>query len=230
MVPAESETLGDHFKSVTMLTIHHLGKSQSERIIWLCEELGIAYQLELHKRDSVTNLSPPELRAMHPMGTAPVITDGAIVLAESGAIIDYIIAKHGGGRLARGPADADFADYLYWYHFANASLQPVMGRNMLLRRLQLPADNPVLVSTLERMDRALRWVDKRLAENAFLAGNELTAADIMAVFSLTTMRYFMPAELGPYPHILAYLQRIAQREAYQRAMLKGDPGMALLLA
>jgi glutathione S-transferase len=212
-----------------MLTIHHLGKSQSERILWLCEELDIPYRLELHKRDSVTNLSPPELRAMHPMGTAPVITDGPVVLAESGAILDYIIAKYGNGRLARGPADPDFADYLYWYHFANASLQPVMGRNMLLRRLQLPADNPVLVSTLERLDRALRWVDTRLAGHTFLAGNDLTAADVMAVFTLTTMRYFMPVELGPYPHILAYLQRIARREAYQRAMLKGDPGMALLL-
>jgi glutathione S-transferase len=212
-----------------MLTIHHLGKSQSERILWLCEELGVPYELKIHDRDRVTNLSPPELRAMHPMGTAPVITDGEVVLAESGAIIDYIIGRHGGGRLARGPADADFAQYLYWYHFANASLQPVMGRNMLLRRLKLPADNPVLVSTLERLDRALRLVDQRLGECAFLAGDELTAADIMAVFSLTTMRYFMPVDLGPYPRILAWLQRIGAREAYQRAMHKGDPGMALLL-
>ena len=212
-----------------MLTIHHLGKSQSERILWLCEELGVAYQLKIHDRDAVTNLSPPELRAMHPMGTAPVITDGDLVLAESGAIIDYIIAKYGGGRLARGPSHPEFAQYLYWYHFANASLQPVMGRNMILRRLKLPADNPVLVSTLGRLDHALEWVNKRLGESAYLTGNELTAADIMAVFSLTTMRYFMPVELDPYPHILAYLQRIAAREAYQRAMRKGDPGMALLL-
>ena len=212
-----------------MLTIHHLGKSQSERILWLCEELGVPYQLKIHDRDAVTNLSPPALNAMHPMGTAPVITDGALLLAESGAIIDYIIAKHGAGRLSRGPADPDFAQYLYWYHFANASLQPVMGRNMILRRLNLPADNPVLVSTLGRLERALQWVNQRLGDNAFLAGAELTAADVMAVFSLTTMRYFMPVDLGPYPHILAYLQRIGAREAYQRAMRKGDPGMALLL-
>ena len=212
-----------------MLTIHHLGKSQSERILWLCEELGVPYDLKIHDRDAVTNLSPPELRAMHPMGTAPVITDGDVLLAESGAIIDYIIGKYGAGRLARGAADADFADYVYWYHFANASLQPVMGRNMLLHRLKLPPDNPVLVSTLERLDRALLWVDKQLAGIAFLAGNDLTAADIMAVFSLTTMRYFMPVDLRPYPHILAYLQRVGAREAYQRAMRKGDPGMALLL-
>ena len=212
-----------------MLTIHHLGKSQSERILWLCEELGVAYELKRHERDPVTILAPPELRAMHPMGTAPVIADGDLVLAESGAIVDYIIAKHGGGRLARGPADPDFAQYLYWFHFANASLQPWMGRNLLLRRLNLPADNPVLVSNQGRLDRALQWVDTQLAGNAFLAGDELTAADIMAVFSLTTMRYFMPVDLGPYPHILAYLQRIGARQAYQRAMRKGDPGMAPLL-
>lgn len=212
-----------------MLTIHHLGKSQSERILWLCEELGVAYELKRHERDPVTNLAPPELKAMHPMGTAPVITDGDLVLAESGAIVDYIIAKHGGGRLARGPADPDFAQYLYWFHFANASLQPLMGRNLVLRRLNLPADNPVLVSNLGRLDRALQTVDTQLAGNAFLAGDELTAADIMAVFSLTTMRYFMPVDLGPYPGILAYLQRIGARQAYQRAMRKGDPGMAPLL-
>ena len=213
-----------------MLTIHHLGKSQSERILWLCEELGVPYELKIHDRDPVTILAPPQLKAMHPMGTAPVITDGDLVLAESGAIIDYIIARHGGGRLARGPWHPEFAQYLYWYHFANASLQPLMGRNMILRRLNLPADNPVLVSTLGRLDRALGLVNKRLGETAFLAGNELTAADIMAVFSLTTMRNFMPVDLGPYPHILAYLQRIGAREAYQRAMRKGDPGMPLLLA
>ena len=212
-----------------MLTIHHLGKSQSERILWLCEELGVPYALKIHDRDPVSNLSPPDLRAMHPMGTAPVMTDGELVLAESGAIIDYIIAKYGGGRLARGLAHPDFAQYLYWYHFANASLQPVMGRNMILRRLNLPADNPVLVSTLGRLAHALQFVDTRLADNDFLAGSELTAADIMAVFSLTTMRYFMPVQLGPYPHILAYLRRVSAREAYQRAMQKGDPGMPLLL-
>ena len=212
-----------------MLTIHHLGKSQSERILWLCEELGVPYALKRHERDPVTILAPPELRALHPMGTAPVIIEGDIVLAESGAIMDYIIAKHGGGRLALTPTHPDFAQYLYWYHFANASLQPVMGRNMILRRLQLPPDNPVLVSTLGRLDRALGVVEARLGTASYLAGDEFTAADIMMVFTLTTMRYFFPADLGPYPNIRAYLRRIAGRKAYQAAMHKGDPGMALLL-
>ena len=212
-----------------MLTIHHLGKSQSERILWLCEELGLPYALKRHDRDPVTNLSPPALKALHPLGAAPVITEGDLVLAESGAIMEYIIARHGGGRLALGPTHPDFTHYLYWFHFANSNLQPIMGRNMFMRRLDLPPDNPTLVSTQGRLDRALALVEARLGEAQYLAGHEFTAADIMIVFTLTTMRIFLPLDLGPYPHIRAYLGRIGEREAYRRAMHKGDPDMAPLL-
>lgn len=212
-----------------MLTIHHLGKSQSERIVWLCEELGVPYALKHYVRDPVTMLSPPELRALHPLGAAPVITDGDLVLAESGAIVEYIIGKYGAGRLSLGPAHPDFAQYLYWFHFANANLQPNMGRNMILRRLDLSADNAVLASAQGRLHKALALVDARLGEVEYLAGSEFTAADIMIVFTLTTMRYFLPLDLSPYPNVLAYLARIGSREAYGRAMQKGDPGMELLL-
>lgn len=213
-----------------MLTIHHLGKSQSERIVWLCEELGVPYDLVHHVRDAKTNLSPPALRALHPLGAAPVIVDGDLTLAESGAIVDYIVAKYGNGRLALGPAHPDFAHYLYWFHFANGNLQAAMGRSMILRRLDLPPDNPVLVAMTGRLERVLKLIEARLGAATYFAGTEFTAADIMAVFSLTTMRYFMPVDLAPYPNILAYLQRIAARPAYQRAMQKGDPGMRLLLS
>jgi glutathione S-transferase len=212
-----------------MLTVHHLGKSQSERIVWLCEELGISYQLKCYDRDPVTMLAPPDYKALHPIGSAPVITDGDLILAESGAIMDYIIAKYGDGRLALTPDHRDFADYLYWYHFANGTLQPSMGRNMLLRRLKLEDDNPVVQAMTERLHRALALIEMRLGEASYLAGSEFTAADIMMVFTLTTMRYFMPVDFAPYPHILAYLGRIGEREAYRTAMRKGDPGMALLL-
>ena len=213
-----------------MLTIHHLGKSQSERIIWLCEELGVPYALKPYVRDAVTILSPPELHALHPLGAAPVLTEGSMVLAESGAITAYILAKHGDGRLALPSAHPDFAAYLYWLHFANGTLQPVMGRNMILGRLDLPADNPVLVAQRGRLARAFALVESRLAGAVYLAGDTFTAADVMTVFSLTTMRYFLPMDLTPYPAIRAYLQRIAARPAYQRAMAKGDPDMALLLS
>ena len=212
-----------------MLTVHHLGKSQSERIIWLCEELELPYELKRYERDPATMLAPPEFKALHPMGAAPVITDGALVLAESGAVVEYIIAKHGGGRLTLGPDNPDFAQYLYWFHFANGSLQPVLGRNMVLRRLALPPDNPVLLAVRERLHRALDAVEARLGEADHFAGFEFTAADIMAVFSLTTMRLFLPLDLAPYSSILAYLQRVGARPAYRRAMRKGDPDMTPLL-
>lgn len=212
-----------------MLTIHHLGRSQSERIIWLCEELGLAYALKRYERDPVTILAPPEFKALHPMGAAPVITDGDVVLAESGAVVEYIIAKHGGGRLAPGPDHPDFTFYLYWFHFVNGTLQPAMGRTMVLRRLGLTPDNATLLAMQERLDRALGLVEARLGEAEHLAGSEFTAADIMIVFSLTTMRLFLPLDLAPYPNILAYLQRIGTRDAYRRAMRKGDPDLAPLL-
>ena len=212
-----------------MLTIHHLRKSQSERIVWLCEELGIDYVLESYDREPASMLAPPQYKALHPMGAAPVITDGALTLAESGAIVDYVIARHGGGRLALASTHPDFAQYLYWLHFANGNLQPNMGRNMVLQRLDLPADNASRVGMRARLDRALAHIDERLAAVPYLAGSEFTAADVMSVFSLTTMRFFYALDLAPYPHILAYLQRIGERPAYRSAMEKGDPGMTPML-
>ncbi len=211
------------------MIVHHLGKSQSERIVWLCEELGIPYDLRVYDRDPVTRLAPPEYKALHPMGAAPVITDGDLVLAESGAIIEYIVAKHGKGRLTLAPDHPDFAQFLFWFHFANGTLQPATGRNMILSRLKLPNDNPILRAMKGRLDLALGLVEARLARSAFLAGSEFTTADIMIVFTLTTMRLFLPFDLAPYPAILAYLQRIGGRPAYRRAMHKGDPDMAPLL-
>ncbi len=212
-----------------MLTVHHLGMSQSERIVWLCEELGVPYELKVYDRDAVTRLAPPEYKALHPLGAAPVIQDGDVLLAESGAIVEYIVARYGKGRLVLPPGHPDFAHFLYWFHFANGTLQPATGRNMILGRLDLPLDNPLIKAMKARLDLALGLVEARLAQSAHLAGDELTTADIMAVFTLTTMRNFLPFDLAPYPAIRAYLQRIAARPAYRRAMQKGDPGMPLLL-
>jgi glutathione S-transferase len=212
-----------------MLTVHHLGKSQSERIVWLCEELGIPYELKCYTRDSVTMLAPADYKALHKIGSAPVITDGDLVLAESGAVVDYILAKYGNGGLALNAGHPDFASYLYWFHFANGTLQANMGRNMILNRLNLAADNPILTGTKARVDRAFDLVDARTREAEYLAGSDFTAADIMMGFSLTTMRYFLPYDLARCPNIVGYLARIGARPAYRRAMQKGDPGMALLL-
>jgi len=213
-----------------MLTVHHLGKSQSERIVWLCEELELPYELKRYTRDSVTMLAPPDYKALHPIGAAPVITDGDLVLAESGAIVDYIMARYGNGRLALRPDDPDFAQFLYWFHFANGTLQAGMGRLMILNRLKLTDDNPMLVATRGRVDRAFDLVDARVRDAEYLAGDTFTTADIMIGFSLTTMRYFQPYDLQRCPNLVKYLGRIGARAAYRRAMEKGDPGMALLLS
>jgi len=213
-----------------MLTVHHLRRSQSERIVWLCEELGLDYELKCYDRNRTDMLAPPEYKALHPMGIAPVIADGDLVLGESGAIVQYILAKYGPSGLTRGPADPDFAQYLYWLHFANGTLQPIMGRNMMLHRLEVPADQPMAGAVRGRLALVLSQVEARCAQAPYLAGADFSAADIMSVFSLTTMRSFSPLELAPYPQIRAYLQqRIGVRDAYRRAMQKGDPEMAPML-
>ncbi len=212
-----------------MLKIHHLGHSQSERIIWLCEELAVPYELQKYARDAVTRLSPPELKALHPLGAAPVLEVDGLLLAESAAIVEFILARHGHGRLQYGANHPDFAAYLYWFHFANGNLQPVVLRTMTVHRCGLPPDHPVLVSTQERLEKVLLLIETQLSKHDYLAGSDFTAADIMSVFTLTTMRLFFPFDLKPYPSILAYLQRIGARPAYQKAMHIGDPDLTPLL-
>src|SRR6201987_4795139 len=187
-----------------MLTVHHLGKSQSERIVWLCEELDIPYELKCYTRDAKTMLAPADYKALHHMGSAPVITDGDLVLAESGAVVEYIIAKYGNGRLTLRAGDPNFAQFLYWFHFANGTLQAHLGRLMILNRLKLAEDHPILMAARARVDRAFDLVEARTREAEYLAGKDFTTADIMMGFSLTTMRYFQPYDLRRCLTIVGY--------------------------
>ena len=211
-----------------MLTVHHLGLSQSERIVWLCEELELPYRLVRYERDPVTRLAPPEYKALHPFGTAPVITDGDFVLAESGAIIEYILAKQGRGRLVVTPDRPEFSEYLFWLHFANGSMLPSMMVDIILR-MAGASNEDTLRALRARSDRAFDLADKTLGERSYFAGSSLTAADIIMLFPLTTMRHFVPRDLSPYPSIRSYLRRIGDRPAYQRAMKKADPALTPLL-
>lgn len=174
-------------------------------------------------------LAPADYKALHPIGAAPVISDGDVALAESGAVVEYLIAKYGKGRLKLSADHPDFAQFLYWFHFANGTLQANMGRLMILNRLKLADDNQILLSTRARLDRAFDLLDTRTNEAEYLAGNQFTSADIMIGFTLATMRYFQPYDLARCPNIFRYLGRIGARPAYRRAVEKGDPGMALLL-
>jgi len=204
-----------------MLTVHHLGVSQSERIVWLCEELALPYRLQYYARDPVTRLAPPAFRALHPMGLAPVITDGDLVLAESGAIIEYIITKHGGGRLAVGPDQPHFADYLFWFHFANGTLMPARMLDLVMARMAQGGNASKAPHV--RAERAFELIEARLGEVPFFAGEAFTAADIIMLFPLTTMNQFAPRDLEMFPNIRAYIQRISERPAYRRAMAADQP-------
>lgn len=214
------------------LLIHHLHVSQSERILWLCEELGIDYK---HKNyDRAPLLAPAEYKALHPQGTSPVIQHEGLTLAESGACIEYICNKVAKDTsLFIGPEDPEYAQFLYWWHWGNGSFQPAMGRAMAARAVKamgVADDSSTLaIMAKERLERALKALNNRLADNEWLAGTQFSVADIMVVFTLTTMRYFMPYSLEGHDNILKYLGRVSKRPAYQIAMKKGDPDMELVL-
>jgi glutathione S-transferase len=210
-----------------MLTIHHLGLSQSERIVWLCEELGLDYELKRYERRADNRLAPDDYKALHPMGIAPVITDGDLVLGESGAICDYIRARYGGGRLAPGPEDPDFANHLFWFHWSNGTFMTTLMMQLVLSRGS--EGNPMSGFVADRSRRGWAMVEARLGEAPFFGGANLTTADVMMVFGLTTSRAFRGTSIEGYPNLRAYLARIGARPAYQRAMAKAEPGMTPML-
>ncbi|MFO6448510.1 glutathione S-transferase family protein [Erythrobacter sp. NE805] len=206
-----------------MLTIHHLRLSQSERIVWLAEELGLEYDLKLYNRRADNRLAPDEYKALHPMGIAPVITDGDFVLGESGAIIDYIVARYAPGTpLVPGPDHPDFADHLFYYHWANATFM-TNGMMALVAQFMGASELPFFVA--DRVAKGWAIVEKRLGEADYFGGSQLTTADIMMGFQLTTSRAMSGMGIDHLPNLKAYLQRIGEREAYQRAMARCEPGM-----
>ena len=204
-----------------MLTIHHLRISQSERIVWLCEERGLEYDLKLYNRDPETRLAPAELKALHPMQIAPLIEDGDVLLGESGAIVEYIVGKYAPETdLVPGPDHPDFADHLYWFHFANATFMTngMMQIAVSFTGAEMPAP------MMNRVNNAWAQIERRLGEADYFGGSQLTTADIMMVFQLTTSRAFREQPIDDKPNLQAYLKRIGAREAYQRAMAKAEPG------
>jgi len=183
-----------------MITIHHLTRSRSERIVWLMEELGLEYRLDIHRREA-----------------------NGIVLAESGAIVDYIVHRYGKGRLAVASQAPEYAGYLYWLHFAEGSLMSLMLIVLTVSRIPEAKESPVRARLADRMARMLALVDEKLAGHDYFAGGEFTAADVMMVFPLTTMRHFLDYDLSPYANIRAYLARIEARPAYRKAMAIAGP-------
>lgn len=205
-----------------MLTVHHLRISQSERIVWLCEELGLDYDLKLYNRREDNRLAPDEYKALHPMGIAPVITDGDFVLGESGAIIDWIIGQYGDRGLVPGKDHPDYADHLFYYHWANATFM-TNGMMALVANFMGAKELPPFVA--DRVQKGWAIVEKRLGESDYFGGSQLTTADIMMGFQLTTSRAMSGMSIDHLPNLRAYLKRIGERPAYQSAMAKAEPGM-----
>ncbi|KAH7378695.1 glutathione S-transferase-like protein [Pyrenochaeta sp. MPI-SDFR-AT-0127] len=217
-----------------VLTLHHLGISQSERIVFLLEELGVEYNLIKHTRDPI--LAPRAFKTLpgNQTGQSPFLEDpeAGITLSESGAISDYILGKYadqGGKKLVKAYGDPGFVNYIYFYNFANATFHPALSRAMFLSAAQAPKDNTMVQYATHGVNQALEIIDSHLKNNKWLAGDDFTAADCVIVYSLSTNRYFGPRSYEKYPNIVRYLGDIGERPAYKRAMEKGDPEMKLLL-
>jgi glutathione S-transferase len=202
-----------------MLVVHHLNESRSQRILWLLEELGAPYEIAFHQRDAETRLAPPELVAIHPLGKSPVIVDDGRVVHESGAIIDYIIRKHG-GRLAPAPGTTEHEAYLQWLHYAEGSaMLPLM---MLMYVIRLGEAGAPLHPRIEsEIANHMSYVEGALAGRDYLLGSEPTGADVQMSFIPEVLKAF--GKLDAYPNMAAWIERIHARPAWKAGLDKGGP-------
>jgi len=217
-----------------MIVVHHLENSRSQRILWLLEELGLPYEIKLYRRDPKTMRAPTELRAVHPLGKSPVVSDGDRTVAESGAIIEYLVETYGAGRLQPPAGSADRLRYRYFLHFAEGSMMSPLLMKLVFSRL--PAGAPALVRPIARaisqralatfvqpqIDQILRYLESELASRDWFAGDDITAADIQMSFPLEGAAARGGLD-GRYPRLRDFLARIHARPAYKRALERGGP-------
>jgi glutathione S-transferase len=201
-----------------MIVVHHVNNSRSQRILWLLEELQAPYEIKFYQRDAVTNLAPPELKAVHPLGKSPVITDRDLTIAESGAAIDYLIRNYGGGRFMPSAGTAEHERYLEWLHYAEGSaMLPLMLRFYTLRLGEGAA--PIQARIDSEIDNHLGYVEASLNGRAFLLGSELTGADVQMSFVGEVGRAL--GRLGSMPNLAAWVERLHARPAFKKALEKG---------
>jgi glutathione S-transferase len=201
-----------------MITIHHLDKSRSERIVWLVEELDLPYQLETTLREN--GLAPASYRAIHPLGRAPIISDGELVLIESGAIVDYLISHYGNGRLRPSVSSPDYARYLQWLHYAEGTAMSSLLLDYFVSSIEggAAALTPRLEMVRARNTEMLSHIDTELGQRAYFAGAEFSCADIMMEFCFAFLARAKGETFASYPHIADWLQRIHARPAYAKSM------------
>ena len=202
-----------------MIVVHHLNNSRSQRIVWLLEELGMSYRLERYQRDAKTNLAPPELRSVHPLGKSPVIEDGDLRLSESGAIVEYLVERHGAGRLAPPRGTPEHVRYLHWMHFAEGTLMLHLVARLYLARAG-DAARALLARVEGMIGDELDLVEAELARSAHVAGAEFSAADVQMLFPL---EFAVFANLAGERHgrLRDYVARMQARPAYRRAIETG---------
>jgi glutathione S-transferase len=216
-----------------MLTVHHLNNSRSQRILWLLEELQVSYEIVRYERDPNTLLAPVTLRRIHPLGKSPIITDDGLTLAESGAIIEYVLSRYGEGRLMPGRGTPEYFRFLYWLHYAEGSAMPPLFLKLIFTRIaQQPAPlfvRPVLRQIARRLQQVLAdpqialhadYWEGELGKNEWFAGNEFSAADIQMSFPVEVASVRAPFA-GKYPKLEAFLNRTHARPAYKRALERG---------
>jgi glutathione S-transferase len=216
-----------------VLTIHHLNHSRSQRVLWLLEELGLSYEIKFYERDPVTRLAPPALRAVHPLGKSPVLVDGDVTAAETGAIIEYLVEKSG-GRLRPEAGTPERRRWIYWLHFAEGSLMPPLLTDLVLASAPGRAPEPMREAA-RAVTEAVRqgyianelktlfdFVEAELASRPWFTGEEFSAADVMMSFPLEAGAHRAGAFEGR-PRIEAFVERIHARPAYKRALEKGGP-------
>ena len=201
-----------------MLTLHHLNDSRSQRVLWLLEELGTPYEIKRYQRDATTRLAPPELTAVHPLGKSPVITDGEIRIAESGAIVDYIIRRYGKGAMMPAPGSTDYEAYNEWLHYAEGSAMLPLMLNLYVGRLK-EAGAPLHPRIDSEIANHLGYVDGALKDREFFVGSALSGADIQMSFVGEMAKVF--DRLKPSANLSAWLSRMHARPAFQRSIEKG---------
>jgi glutathione S-transferase len=216
-----------------MIIVHHLNNSRSQRVLWLLEELGLEYEIKRYQRDPKTMLAPASLREVHPLGKSPVITDGGLTLAESGAIIEYLVDQRGGGRLAPSPDTPERLRYTYWLHYAEGSAMPPLLLKLVFDRIER-GPMPFFVRPVARaiagrakstfiepqIARHLDYLEAEIGRSTWFAGNEFTAADIQMSFPLEAAAARAGLDASR-PKLMAFLERIHARPAYRRALQRG---------
>jgi glutathione S-transferase len=201
-----------------MLTIHHLNDSRSQRILWLLEELGTPYEIKFYQRDATTRLAPPELKAVHPLGKSPVITDNGRTIAESGAIVDYIIRRYGKGALMPTVNSPDYESYLEWLHYAEGSAMLPLLLHLYVMRLG-DAGAPLHERIEGELANHLGYVNQSLNGRDYFVAGQLTGADIQMSFVGELANIF--GKIDAYPNLKSWLARMHARPAFRRGIERG---------